>query len=56
MTEGKGPLAGIRIVEIDAIGPVPLAAMLLAATSPIVAVQSRTSTSRMTGIARCCST
>ena len=30
MTEGKGPLAGIRIVEIDAIGPVPLAAMLLA--------------------------
>jgi alpha-methylacyl-CoA racemase len=26
----SGPLAGIRIVEIDAIGPVPLAAMLLA--------------------------
>ena len=24
-----GPLAGVRIVEIDAIGPVPLAAMLL---------------------------
>jgi alpha-methylacyl-CoA racemase len=30
MEEAKGPLAGIRIVEIDAIGPVPLAAMLLA--------------------------
>ena len=27
---GDGPLAGVRIVEIDAIGPVPLAAMLLA--------------------------
>lgn len=26
----SGPLAGVRIVEIDAIGPVPLAAMLLA--------------------------
>lgn len=26
----SGPLAGIRIIEIDAIGPVPLAAMLLA--------------------------
>lgn len=30
MTANQGPLAGIRIVEIDAIGPVPLAAMLLA--------------------------
>lgn len=30
MTERGGPLAGVRIVEIDAIGPVPLAAMLLA--------------------------
>ena len=30
MTKLSGPLAGIRIVEIDAIGPVPLAAMLLA--------------------------
>ncbi|MDI1294702.1 MAG: CoA transferase, partial [bacterium] len=30
MTTSSGPLAGIRIVEIDAIGPVPLAAMLLA--------------------------
>lgn len=30
MAERSGPLAGIRIVEIDAIGPVPLAAMLLA--------------------------
>jgi alpha-methylacyl-CoA racemase len=30
MTLKTGPLAGIRIVEIDAIGPVPLAAMLLA--------------------------
>jgi alpha-methylacyl-CoA racemase len=30
MTGSNGPLAGIRIVEIDAIGPVPLAAMLLA--------------------------
>lgn len=30
MTTALGPLAGIRIVEIDAIGPVPLAAMLLA--------------------------
>lgn len=27
---GQGPLAGVRVVEIDAIGPVPLAAMLLA--------------------------
>ena len=26
----SGPLAGIRIVEFDAIGPVPLASMLLA--------------------------
>lgn len=26
----KGPLQGVRIVEIDAIGPIPLAAMLLA--------------------------
>jgi alpha-methylacyl-CoA racemase len=30
MEEARGPLSGIRIVEIDAIGPVPLAAMLLA--------------------------
>lgn len=30
MMQASGPLAGIRIVEIDAIGPVPLAAMLLA--------------------------
>lgn len=30
MTSPSGPLAGIRIVEIDAIGPLPLAAMLLA--------------------------
>lgn len=30
MSEASGPLAGIRILEIDAIGPVPLAAMLLA--------------------------
>lgn len=30
MTGKTGPLAGIRLVEIDAIGPVPLAAMLLA--------------------------
>ena len=30
MAEKSGPLAGIRLVEIDAIGPVPLAAMLLA--------------------------
>lgn len=30
MAVRQGPLAGIRIVEIDAIGPVPLAAMLLA--------------------------
>ena len=30
MTSHTGPLAGVRIVEIDAIGPVPLAAMLLA--------------------------
>ena len=26
----RGPLAGMRIVEIDAIGPVPLAAMIMA--------------------------
>ncbi|TVV77157.1 CaiB/BaiF CoA transferase family protein [Sphingomonas solaris] len=30
MTARTGPLAGVRIVEIDAIGPIPLAAMLLA--------------------------
>jgi len=30
MSAATGPLAGIRIVELDAIGPVPLAAMLLA--------------------------
>ena len=30
MTDRTGPLTGIRIVEIDAIGPVPLAAMILA--------------------------
>jgi alpha-methylacyl-CoA racemase len=30
MANRTGPLAGFRIVEIDAIGPVPLAAMLLA--------------------------
>lgn len=30
MTDRNGPLAGIRLVEIDAIGPVPLAGMLLA--------------------------
>ncbi|EAT10458.1 CoA transferase [Sphingobium sp. 10 DY56-G10] len=30
MTKKNGPLAGIRLLEIDAIGPVPLAAMLLA--------------------------
>lgn len=30
MAVTTGPLAGIRIIEIDAIGPVPLAAMLLA--------------------------
>ncbi len=30
MSSKAGPLAGVRIVEIDAIGPVPLAAMLLA--------------------------
>lgn len=30
MDPGRGPLAGIRIVEFDAIGPLPLAGMLLA--------------------------
>ena len=30
MTQTTGPLAGVRIVELDAIGPVPLAAMMLA--------------------------
>ncbi|MGW8205083.1 CaiB/BaiF CoA transferase family protein (plasmid) [Sphingomonas bisphenolicum] len=30
MTKKSGPLAGVRLLEIDAIGPVPLAAMLLA--------------------------
>lgn len=30
MSKRGGPLAGIRIVEMDAIGPVPLAAMILA--------------------------
>ena len=28
--EERGPLAGLRIVEVDAIGPVPLAAMIMA--------------------------
>ena len=27
---GTGPLSGLRVVELDAIGPVPLAAMVLA--------------------------
>ena len=30
MTQTAGPLAGVRIVELDGIGPVPLAAMMLA--------------------------
>lgn len=30
MNDQSGPLAGVRIVEMDAIGPVPLAAMILA--------------------------
>jgi alpha-methylacyl-CoA racemase len=30
MTQASGPLAGIRVVEFDAIGPAPMAAMLLA--------------------------
>lgn len=30
MNDQGGPLAGVRIVEMDAIGPVPLAAMILA--------------------------
>ena len=30
MSKAKGPLAGVRVVEMDAIGPVPLAAMVLA--------------------------
>jgi len=30
MTHTTGPLTGVRVVELDAIGPVPLAAMLLA--------------------------
>ena len=30
MTPGLGPLEGLRIVEMDAIGPTPLAAMILA--------------------------
>ncbi|MGR3425080.1 MAG: CaiB/BaiF CoA transferase family protein [Sagittula sp.] len=30
MTERHGPLAGIRVVEFDAIGPVPFAGMMLA--------------------------
>lgn len=30
MTQTAGPLAGVRIVEIDGIGPVPLASMMLA--------------------------
>lgn len=30
MSGGKGPLAGLRVVEMAAIGPAPLAAMLLA--------------------------
>lgn len=30
MANGQGPLSGVRIVEMEAIGPVPLAAMILA--------------------------
>ena len=30
MTQSAGPLSGVRIVEMDGIGPVPLAAMILA--------------------------
>ena len=30
MATGQGPLGGVRIVEMEAIGPVPLAAMILA--------------------------
>lgn len=30
MQESKGPLSGVRVVEFDTIGPVPLAAMILA--------------------------
>jgi len=30
MTAGRGPLAGLRVVEFDGLGPVPFAAMLLA--------------------------
>jgi alpha-methylacyl-CoA racemase len=30
MTNRRGPLAGVRVVEMEAIGPVPLAAMILA--------------------------
>src|SRR3546814_9232476 len=29
MTKPYGPLAGVRLIEMDAIGPVPLAGMLL---------------------------
>src|SRR3546814_2039462 len=29
MTKPDGPLAGVRLIEMDAIGPVPLAGMLL---------------------------
>ena len=30
MARGQGPLAGVRVVEMEAIGPAPLAAMILA--------------------------
>lgn len=47
----QGPLAGIRIVEIEAIGPVPLAAMLLADLGAEV-VRVERATSSDIGIAR----
>jgi alpha-methylacyl-CoA racemase len=36
MTDRSGPLAGVRVIELGGIGPVPFAAMLLADLGPDV--------------------
>ena len=41
MTTLRGPLEGIRIIEFDAIGPLPLAGMLLASEAHVRMVRSR---------------
>ncbi|HWK68438.1 MAG TPA: CaiB/BaiF CoA-transferase family protein [Rhizobiaceae bacterium] len=51
INEGKGPLAGVKIVEMEGIGPAPLAAMLLADLGADVIRIERTAESGI-GIAR----